>query len=581
LPDIEEAVYESGTEFPAMTKGEFGISAMVLLALGGFFLGFSGSVDDAHITFWAAQALGDENQILNYNFERVEQSSALSQVLLLALLHAASGMSVVILGHITTLLAALAALCYTGKLAQRIHPQSAGIAFLLLATSPFFVYWSFSGMEGPLLALLLVLFLIRLDCWLQEKCTLVTVFLLSMVVQMTRPEMPLVLCIFALALFPVRALLNIHAWNRKSLVALLLMQLACAGLLTGWRWWYFGDVVPQPVNAKIGSMSFVSLLQGLQYLRETVLDVRLLLPGALVVTGGFLVLLRWREPSAVLLVVLLATYSVFVIASGGDWMAAGRFWVPVTPLAMVLVALVLVRICTSVAMKNSLLLLMVAGNLMYLWRGTSVDFNGVPLWKHTQLVEMDRAADFSFFERHAREHLHDIPTLGFTRPLVEKLLAVRSEHGNAAPVNIMAGQMGMLPFYLAKDFGRRVHFFDRNGITERTLTDCPVAAALPRTRNGIGTGYEWIVENRAALESQCGFVMPDIVFDIETGWNRRNIVALEQAEYIFVYRQRGHVFEESQDSWLPMRKIGAGQFIAISRTVWEQLGKPAAVERNF
>lgn len=564
-----------------MTKKEYGVSALLLLALGGFFLGFSGSVDDAHITFWSAQVLGNENRILNYNFERVEQSSALLQVILLALLHAISGISVVVIGHITILSAALAALFYTGKLAQRILPQSAGISLLLLATSPFFVYWSFSGMEGPLLALLLVSLLITLDSWLRESKRLAAVCLLSLVAQMTRPEMPLVMCIFALALFPVCALLKMRVWQWKMLAAFLFIQVTCAGLLAGWRWWYFGDLVPQPVNAKIGGMSLASLQQGLQYLRETVLDPRLLLSALLATGGGFLVLTRWREPLAVLSVVLLAVYSVFIISSGGDWMAAGRFWVPVTPLAVVLAALSLVRLCTLVMLRNFLLFLIVACNVMYLWRGVSVDFNGIPLWKKSQLVETDRASDFSYFERHAREHLHDIPTITFTRSLVDRLLAARSADANMAPVNIMAGQMGMLPFYLATEFGRRVHFFDRNGITERTLTDCPVAAALPRTRNGIGTGYEWIIENRAALESQCGFVMPDIVFDIETGWNRRNIVALEQAGYIFVYRQRGHIFEEPQDAWLPMRKIGAGQFIAVSHAVWEQLGEPAAVERNF
>jgi hypothetical protein len=379
----------------------------------------------------------------------------------------------------------------------------------------------------------------------------------------------------------VRALLNIPLWKWKALAQLLCIQVICAGLLASWRWWYFGDLVPQPVNAKVGGMSLVSLQQGLQYLQETVLDVYLLFPGVLVATGVCLVLLRWREPLAVLLVVLLATYSVFVIASGGDWMAAGRFWVPVTPLAMVLAALVLMRLCTSVMLRNGLLLLLVVGNVMYLWRGTSVDFNGIPPWKKTQLTPMDRASDFSFFERQAREHLHDIPTLAYARPLVSALLAARAGGGNATPVYFMAGQMGMVPFYLAGDFGQRIHFFDRNGITERMLTDCKIAAVLPRTRNGIGTGYEWIVGNQSQLESQCGFFMPDIIFDIETGWNRRNILALQQAGYVFVYRQRGHILDEPPDAWLPLRKIGAGQFIALSHNAWQQLGEPEITERIF
>ena len=405
--------------------------------------------------------------------------------------------------------------------------------------------------------------------------------LLSMATQMARPEMPFVLCLFALILFPARALLKVPTWHWKSLVQFLLMQFFCSSVLMVWRWWYFGDIAPQPVSAKIGGEIFSSLQTGLQYIQQTLLNPRLLLFTVLTAASSLWVLLRWREPLALLLVLLLYVYTAFVVVSGGDWMAAGRFWVPVMPLMAVLVASALPRLCASVVLRNSLLCLIVVGNILYLWRGTALDFNGVPLWKKTKLLDADRAEAFSFFERHAREHLHDIPTTVFVNSMLEKLLSMRHAQGNVMPVNVMAGQMGMVPFYLAQDFGRQLHFFDRNGITERTLTDCPPASKLPRTRNGIGTGYEWIIENKAELESQCGFIMPDVIFDIETGFNRRNIVALQKAGYIFVYRQRGHVFDEPQDALLPLRKIGAGQFIAVSDAVWQQLGKPAPIERTF
>jgi hypothetical protein len=564
-----------------MTKYPFCIAALVLMALGGFFLGFSGSVDDAHITFWAAQSLATHGEILNYNFERVEQSSALLQVLLLALLHSVSNISIVVLAHITTVLAAIAALFYSGKLAQRISPGLTSTPLLLLATSPFFVYWSFSGMEGPLLSLLLVLLLLFTDDLLRENQSLTMVAVLSFAVQMTRPEMPVALCVFALIFFPARAILKLSIWRWKSLVQFLLVQILVAGFLTAWRWRYFGDISPQPVSAKIGDAFFSSLLQGWQYVQQTLLDPCLLLFMALAVVSSLLVLLRWREPLAVMMVLLLFVYSAFVITSGGDWMAAGRFWVPVVPLMAILAALVLHKCCKSALLRNSLLCFIVIGNVFFLWRGTAIDFNGVPLWKKTKLVVADQAERFSFFERHAREHLHDIPTIAYVKPVMEKLLSIRSAQGNLMPVNVMAGQMGMMPYYLAQDFGKQVYFFDRNGITERTLTHCSAAASLPRTRNGIGTGYEWIIENKKELESQCGFIMPDIIFDIETGWNRRNIAALEQAGYIFVYRQRGYIFDEPQDALLPLRKIGAGQFIAVSDSVWQQLGRPVPIGRNF
>ena len=52
----------------------FCFPALLMLVLGGFFLGFSGGVDDAHISYWSAWTLSHEAQLLNYNFERIEQS---------------------------------------------------------------------------------------------------------------------------------------------------------------------------------------------------------------------------------------------------------------------------------------------------------------------------------------------------------------------------------------------------------------------------------------------------------------------------------------------------------------------------
>lgn len=550
-------------------------AALALLALGGFFLGFSGSVDDAHITFWAAQVLGREGEILNYNFERVEQSSALLQVLLLALLQRISGLSVVTLGHFSTLIAALLALFCTGRLAQRLAVS--GVVMFLLATAPFFVYWSCGGMESPLLALLLLLLLLFAEDWLARGKLLLPLLLVSLAAQMARPEMPLVLCIFGLALLPLQYLCKLSQWRWRALLFFVLIQFLCAAIITAWRWYYFDALAPQPVSAKAGGDLFSAVQFGWQYLQLTLLDWCLLLPTLLACAGVLLVLLRRCDPLWLLLALLATVYSAFVLLSGGDWMAAGRFWVPVLPL-FVLLSMRTLETFRVDAVRYFLVAAIVLGNVIYLWRGTGIDFNGVPLWKRTKLVAADHTENYSFFELHAREHLHDIATLSFVQPLVEQCLAQKND---GQPLLVMAGQMGMVPFYLATQFGHRLHFQDRNGITERTLTHCPVAANLLRTRNGIGTGYEWLMDNREALARECGFAMPDLVFDIETGWNRRNIKALEDAGYVFVYRQRGHIFSETPGEWLLARKIGAGQFIAVSQAVWERLGRPAPVERKF
>lgn len=552
-----------------------------LLVLGGFFLAFSGSVDDAHITYWSAWVLAEKGEILNYNLERIEQSSALLQVIILALLYKLSALSVVTLGHVLTIVAALVAVVVVARLAAGVDVAMAEPASLLLATSPCFVYWAYGGMEGPLLALLLLLNVWAWQAFLERRLGAVMVFGLALITQIARPEMLLVAVLSTAALLFLRGVgFAPVGWCLRSLWLLWGSQCVTAILILFWRQAYFHDWWPQPVAAKAGGNLLANTLQGLDYAWSTASQ-----PGlALTVLLGVASLLyfavkleRVALPAQWLLAGVLAmAYTGFVIASGGDWMAAGRFWVPVVPLYALLGAGLLVKVVPRLVWRRACLVVLISGHVLYLWQGTSTEFNGVPLWKQDKLLPVDEVSRYSFFERHGREHLHDIPTLAFTRPLVRQVLDKR---GVTEPVRIMAGQAGMVAFYLGQEFSGNIRVVDRNGLTDRTFTRCPAAAGLPRTRNGLGSGYEWIIGHRQELAAQCGFIMPDIVFDIETAWNRKNTAALRQMGYVFLYEQRGHIVHEGP--LLPIRKIGAGQYIAVSPAIHGLLGSPDPVQRFF
>ncbi|HSC76592.1 MAG TPA: hypothetical protein VLB90_10195 [Pseudomonadales bacterium] len=563
----------------------------VLLLLGGFFLGFSGSVDDAHITFWSAWALAHDGQIVNYNFERVEQTTALLQVLLLAVLHKLSNIPVVDLAHITTILSAIVVLVLSARLYKHIDQQNparqnvvqenTATMLLLLATSPFFVYWSFGGMEGPMLACMLLLCILYWSDYLRGERSTGMLLALVLATQSVRSELPLVMFVGTAGIVVAKLLLRDHlVWRWNRIVLLAAVQLLVALLLLGWRWWYFDSLWPQPVAAKIGGSFVFNVWLGLGYAWQAISDPFLVL-SALIVLLSFPWLLyktysEKPQHELLLVAIVAAAYSAFIISSGGDWMAAGRFWMPITPLFVVLIAWLLSCWCKQRAWLYGLVSLMLVGNIGYLWHGTTVDFNNVPLWKKTKLSAADHEQDFSFFERHSREHLHDIPTAAFVVPLVQDILARRHD---GKPVEIMTGQAGMVMYHLATTYPRQLHITDRNGLIERTFTDCDPARDLPRTRIGLGNGYEWIMEHRIELQQQCGMKMPDIVFDVAASRNQHNNDALRQLGYVFLYNQRGHIVEEGD--WLPLRKIGAGQFIAVSPDVWQLLGKPEPVSRVF
>lgn len=552
------------------------VATVALLLLGGFFLGFSGSVDDAHISYWSAWVLAHHGEMVNYNFDRVEQSSALLQVLLLAVLHKITSLSVVTLGHLSTVFFSVMGVFLTARLAVALWSRAPWVPVLFLATSPFYVYWAFGGMEAPLLACLLLAVVMSWSRYLGEGRQLHWVVALAVLVQLSRPEQLLVMCVAALLIGGWCAITkSACAWTWRRVAILFCVQLGVAATILVLRYGYFGDYWPQPVSVKTGGSLLASVLQGVQYGRDALACAGLWVPALLVVWG--VCRLFPAKTAGTILPVLGAVLSAsvaFVIASGGDWMPAGRFWVPVLPLFALLAGGALQF--SSRRTRGIMLCAVVLAHVVCLWRGTVTDMNGVPLWKQVRLSQADQPELYSFFERHGREHLHDIPTLAYLKPLIQTLLVQRPADTG---VTLVVGQAGMVMYHLGMIWPGRLHVMDRNGLTDRAFSECPVTKALPRTRNGLGLGYEWLVKHEEALMRDCQIALPDIVFDIDAGWNRRNLEALKARGYIVVYYQSGHVVEEGD--WLPLRQIGAGQYIAVSAVTYRQLGSPSPQRRVF
>ncbi|MEK7816714.1 MAG: hypothetical protein AAB281_00500, partial [Actinomycetota bacterium] len=103
--------------------------------------------DDSYITYWPAYTLSNFGEIINYNGDRVEQSSSLSQTLFLALANKTSGLDMVLLGKLSSIVFGIACLIVVYRLALKINKKIALTAAFLAGTSQFLVYWSFSGME--------------------------------------------------------------------------------------------------------------------------------------------------------------------------------------------------------------------------------------------------------------------------------------------------------------------------------------------------------------------------------------------------------------------------------------------------
>jgi arabinofuranosyltransferase len=104
----------------------------------------------------------------------------------------------------------------------------------------------------------------------------------------------------------------------------------------GWRWLYYGDLLPNTFYAKVGTTPY-QILRGLDYVyafsAEQHWPLLALLVLALLTKNGRRVSV-WHFH----LLSVVVVYLIYVIFVGGDWMGSGRFMVPVLPLAVIVVA---------------------------------------------------------------------------------------------------------------------------------------------------------------------------------------------------------------------------------------------------
>ncbi|MDQ6911728.1 MAG: hypothetical protein M3128_02515 [Verrucomicrobiota bacterium] len=540
------------------------VAPLLLLAIGILFFP-AGGRDDAHIGYWVALGLSRFGRVINYNGEAIEQSSTLLHALLLAAAHRLSGIDMIILGHLSAIVFGVAAVLLTQQLATRVDRRLAVPTGLLTASSAYFAYWSFGGMEATLCALLAVwIVLLFGDFVSRSNERLISAKLLWIAVAMlafllVRPEQPLVLfcMLIGAAAFAF--------WRRdyigQRIIPLVVVAVVMVAAIFLWRWHTFGSLFPQPVSAKSGSLSAHTLKSGLRYYRKQII----LEPGVALFTTAALAgiffairkILREKTPNAHLVFALLffGSYAAFVLLAGGDWMEAGRFVVPLLPIAALFVAFALSQFSPSRARIAAIVLALAQVSAIY--RVAAHDSTAIPFWSSVTTepyaTEM-RSLDFTWFERANRPNLRDIPTVRRLDALVRQLRAAKSD---AEPVRMMSAQLGMVAYYVVGRHFGHVEILDRRGLVDRRFSSCPLLGKLDRTAGGLQLNYEYYFAHRAELERDCAIPRPDIIFDIGD--------APVMSDYTVVYTQTGTIRTDSR--FLPGSAFRASQFIAV-RNDW-------------
>ncbi|HEX9638395.1 MAG TPA: hypothetical protein VGB99_12715 [Acidobacteriota bacterium] len=293
-------------------------------------------VDDAYISFRYARNLIQGHGLVFNPGEPVEGYTNFLWTLLIA---AALGLGAEprAAAQALGLLFGLAALWGAARLARQLAPDRGrrylALPPLLLAACGAFAFWCVAGLETAAFAALLAWASVF---WLQARAggSYVPAALMGAGAALERPE--------GLLFFGVAAGIELIDRLRgsargRAAPAALFSFLLIAALHFGWRWWTYGQLLPNPFYAKV-ELGPDRLWRGLEYLAGFGRLFPLFAFAALALIPRRDPKRRFDRAGALRLMVVALVYLFYVAAVGGDAMPLGRFVVPVLPLMAPLLA---------------------------------------------------------------------------------------------------------------------------------------------------------------------------------------------------------------------------------------------------
>jgi hypothetical protein len=290
--------------------------------------------DDAFITFrYARNLASDLGPVFNPG-ERVEGYTNFLWMIVMAV--------VIKLGGAPELWSRVLSILFSvGTLIIFLHHISSSrrdrlLAFLFPAflafSAPFFV-WSTGGLETAAFTFFIlcaITSLLRARDHSHGRLFLIS-SLFFLAAALARPEG---IMLFALAL----AYIVVLAIKKEIPVTSSLLFIIPFSLLYGtyflWRWDFYGKLLPNTYYIK--TPGFESIRQGLQYYAQFVIRSSIWMPVVLVVYRLIRTRFRALNDRCLFMLTVLLTYSLYVVFTGGDFMALSRFMMPLLPVVYLL-----------------------------------------------------------------------------------------------------------------------------------------------------------------------------------------------------------------------------------------------------
>lgn len=305
------------------------LAAFVLCALWCSFL-----CDDAFITFRYSQnvALG-HGPVFNPD-EKVEGYTNFLWMILMAVVIKAGGAPELWSRLLSILFSIATLIVFLHHAVRRTGWGLTALAFpgMLALSAPFFV-WSTGGLETASFVFFTFIAFTNLMRALNAPNSkpYAVSSLLFVLAALTRPEGAM---LFALVVTYLIAMRTRSKISTTDLTAFILPFLIVYGAYFIWRWSYYGQFLPNSFYIKSPGIDMIGY--GFNYFVRFVIESSLWVP-AIVVTVR-LIMSRGRalDSRSTLPFSIAFAYSLYVIYTGGDFMAMSRYLVPVLPIVYLL-----------------------------------------------------------------------------------------------------------------------------------------------------------------------------------------------------------------------------------------------------
>ncbi len=200
---------------------------------------------------------------------------------------------------------------------------------MFLALDDSIAFWAIGGMEFPIYTLFILGIIYSYFNINNGKKYTMYIAAFLMLCTLTRPEGNMIFAITIAHMFLFRK----HIDRFRNVIITLLLSYAVFVLLYyGFKYLFYGQVIPNTFYAKGVTDLRMNLVLGTKYLALCV--------GTRLYIFIFILFIpfkkAFREFKLSYLVMFSGVYVIYLVAVGGDWMIANRFFVPILPILYIL-----------------------------------------------------------------------------------------------------------------------------------------------------------------------------------------------------------------------------------------------------